>query len=108
MRTPSGSPCAGTSIAGETLNNQLPQSQRICAAPGLDCCVRTFPAEQLAPLRGTTLETPIVKRPRCGVMDTDGARVPYSALATKGGAHASAVSQNGSTLMPPAPRGVLQ
>ena len=54
--------------------------------------MRTFPNEPLVPLQGATLRgrDPIVKRPRCGVMDTDGARVPYGAFSAEGEARASA------------------
>ena len=74
----------GTAIPGSTMNNQLPQSQAICAAPGQDCCVPTFPDDPLTPFGnrahpwpGPTLPKPIVKQPRCAVMDTDGLRPPY-------------------------------
>ena len=67
----------GTIIPGSTMNNQLPQSQPICESAGADCCILTFPNEPLEALTGTTLRKPIVKQPRCAVMDTDGLRPPY-------------------------------
>eukprot|EP01051_Picozoa_sp_SAG22_P009739 SAG22_NODE_834_length_6927_cov_7.202402_4_plen_469_part_00 len=79
---PRDSPCAGSSIRGTTMNNALPTSTPICDAPGFDCCVPTFPDEPLVPRSGPTLQTPIVKRPNCAVMDTDGARPPYGAAGT--------------------------
>ena len=58
------------------MNNQLPTSQQICADPRQDCCVLTYPDEPLVYMAGTTLRKPLVKRPNCAVMDTDGARPP--------------------------------
>ena len=73
-----GSVCRhGTIIPGETVNNQLPDSGRTCAAAGFDCCVKVFPNEQLVSLAGSTLLRPIIRHAHCAVMDTDGLRPPY-------------------------------
>lgn len=79
---PHGSSCGdgsavGSIIAGSTMNNQLPISQPTCPDPMQDCCVLTYPNEQLVYMQGTTLPTPIVKHAKCPVMDTDGVRPPY-------------------------------
>jgi hypothetical protein len=82
---PHGSPCAGTAIPGDTMNNRCTVaftcnrsiSTRICAAQTDDCCVLTFPNASLVHIAGTTLEDTITKRPNCAVIDTDGLRPPY-------------------------------
>ena len=82
---PHGSPCAGTAIPGDTLNNQCTVpftcnhsiSVPICSEAYHDCCVLTFPNASLVHVKGTTLEQPITKLPNCAVIDTDGLRPPY-------------------------------